>query len=351
MKKLSLLLACIMVFASFALLNVSASDASYIAAYAETAPVIDGVLDSAWDAAYYETADVAKTYNMGTTMPPKFKVMHDDMYVYVLMEYEDLNGVIQQDGKHYGEPWKVGSETAIFAFIDDTGDQKEYMFTSPDNVEGALSTNTYVNVLRKWVKNLRNAEEGTDGFFAWAVRSNDVIVWEMRIPKEDIGDFDEDILMEVHCNDSGAPQAWSMEDYAWAAYTNDIHDYRQLLDPENFGTLLFAAQGEKVEPPVETEPVETEEFVDTIYVEPETDPVEDEPTENEPTETEPTETEPAKGEPKDEPKDEKDEPTVTDKTDDTAEPAAFPVVPVVIAAVVVLAIIIVVVVLKKKKAK
>ena len=351
MKKLSLLLACIMVFASLALLNVSASDASYIAAYAATAPVIDGVLDSAWDAAYYETADVAKSNNMGTTMPPKFKVMHDDMYVYVLMEYEDLNGVIQQDGKHYGEPWKVGSETAIFAFIDDTGNQQEYMFTSPDNVEGALSTNVYINVLRTWVKNLANADEGADGFFAWAVRSNDIIVWEMRIPKEEIGDFDDDLLMEVHCNDSGAPKAWSMEDYAWAAYSNDVHDYKQLLDPENFGTLLFAAQGETVEPPVETEPVETE-FVDTIYVEPEeTEPVETEFVETEPTETEPEETEPAKDEPKDEPKDEKDEPVVTDKTDDTAEPAAFPVVPVVIAAVVVLAIIIVVVVLKKKKAK
>lgn len=56
MKKLALLFACIMVFASFATLSASADFATYTAAYAEEKPVIDGKSDdAAWEVAYWET--------------------------------------------------------------------------------------------------------------------------------------------------------------------------------------------------------------------------------------------------------------------------------------------------------
>ena len=221
----------------------------------------------------------------------------------------------------------------MFAFIDDMGNQQEFMFTGPAIADGSYSTGVYINVLTKWVKNLTSVKEGEEGCQSRATRSNDVIVWETRLPKEVIGEFDEDLRLEVFIYDAGAPNIWGLEEFAWAAHEGvNIHDYKHVLDQENFGTLILAAVGETVEQPVETEPVETE------------------PTETEPVETEPEETKPGTAAPNETEKE--DGPAVT--TDATEEPAdsAFPVVPVIIAAVAVLAIVVVVIVLaKKKKAK
>ena len=348
MKKLALLLACIMVFASLAVLSVSASEATYTAVYVENAPVIDGVRDAAWDAAITLEAAVAEEYNTGLAIPPTFSIMHDDTYIYTLMVYEDLNGTIAQPATYDGVEHEIGGESSMFAFIDDMGNQQEFMFTGPAIADGSYSTGVYINVLTKWVKNLTSVKEGEEGCQSRATRSNDVIVWETRLPKEVIGEFDEDLRLEVFIYDAGAPNIWGLEEFAWAANEGvSIHDYKHILDQENFGTLILAAAGETVEQPVETEPVETE----PTETEPEeTEPVETEPVETEPVETEPEETKPEAVEPNETEKE--DEPAVT--TDATEEPAdsAFPVVPVIIAAVAVLAIVVVVIVLaKKKKAK
>ena len=357
MKKLTLLLACIMVFASIAAVSVSAADASYTAAYAASAPVIDGKADDAvWTTAVTATAAGVMGSNTGTATAPTFKILHDDTYIYALVQYADPNGTIEANGFVDAVNGKnnqpVGNDYVAFLFVDADGMQKTYILSAPAEADGSVSMNLYHSDYRKWHCNIGPGEGGgTCGYFqvaeeeegprAVAVRTlgangASTIVFELRLLKEMVGNIDDTVAFELYFNDAAlvnGASLWTIEAFSWAQKFFDHWSY--LDNTTNYGTLILAAEGEPVETePVETEPAETEP-VETEPVE--TEPVETEPVETEPVETEPVETEPTETEPS------------TTAADDAEEPAAFPVVFVVIGVVVVLAIIAAVIALKKKK--
>ena len=241
MKKLTLLLACIMVFASIAAVNASAA-ATYNAPYATTAPVIDGKADAVWNTATAATMSVLCAGNTGSATARIFKVMHDETYLYLFMQYTDTNGTIAQQTTLNGEPFTVGAESAMFAFIDDEGKQQEFMFTGPAEPDGSYSMNVYVQEYKAWQKNLANVAEGEEGFRSYALRTGNQIVFEMRLPKAEIGTMDNTILMEAYIYDSGAPEVWGIEQFAWAA-TEEIFSYNYIKNKNtaNFGTITLAA--------------------------------------------------------------------------------------------------------------
>ena len=241
MKKLTLILACIMVFASIAAVNASAA-VTYNAPYATTAPTIDGKADAAWNAATAATMSVPDAGNTGSATAPIFKVMHDETYLYLFMQYTDTNGTIAQQTKLNGEPFTVGAESIMFAFIDDEGKQQEFMFTGPAEPDGSYSMNVYVQEYRTWKRNLANVGEGEEGFVSHALRTGDQIIFEMRLPKAEVGTMDNTVLMEAYLYDSGAPSAWGCEEFGWAA-TESItsYNYIKTQNTANFGTITLAA--------------------------------------------------------------------------------------------------------------
>ena len=370
MKKLALLLACIMVFASIAVVSVSAADNVYAAPYTTTEPKMTGnayqnETKAIWDLATWTAMSNGAERNMGGDGVPQFKVLHDANNIYVVVEYKDTDPVYPTNNEN------KAADSMMIAFYKNGTEDKcfgghDYYFGANENEKAALCQNhvVYHIPLNQEPNGIQNAgecgktvnwgntlsgkgeETGTD----YAFRSNyadGITSWEIRIPKSVLGTFTNEIGMEIQYGEVGlaCPEGpvdnWSYNSYVWSG--DGFRATKALFeDTATYGTLQLLAEGEAAPTPVETEPVETEPV--------ETEPVETEPVETEPVETEPVETEPKETEAKETEK--ADEPAVT--TDATEEPAgnAFPVIPVVIAAVVVLAIVIVAIVLaKKKKAK
>ena len=364
MKKLALLLACIMVFASIAVVSVSAADNVYAAPYTTTEPKMTGNAyqndtKAIWDLATWASISNGAERNMGGDGVPQFKVLHDANNIYVVVEYKDMDPVYPTNNEN------KAADSMMIAFYKNGTEDKcsgghSYYFGTNEDANAALCQNHVVyhiplnseaNGIQSagecgktvsWGNTLsgKGEETGTD----YAFRSNHadgITSWEIRIPKSALGTFTNEIGMDIQYGEvslacpEGPVENWSYNSYVWSGDGNRATK-ALFEDTATYGTLQLLAEGEAAPTPVETEPVETE-------------PVETEPTETEPVETEPTETEPVETEPKETEK--ANEPTVT--TDAVEEPAgsAFPVIPVAIAAVVVLAIIILVVVLKKKKAK
>ena len=216
---------------------------AYTAVYAKTRPSIDGKgNDAAWATATEVTAAGEKTSsNTGTATPPTFKIMHDDNYVYTLAQYNDPNGTIDE-GKG------VGNDYIVVAFSDKNGAQREFFFSAPVMAEGSTSSNAWCAIQGKWVFNCKSVADDEEGFRAWAVRTgedpaNTTVVWEMRIPKADIGSLDDIVGIEMYLNDSamrGEEKLWTIEAFAWAR--NSFNHYDDILhNVGSYGALVFEA--------------------------------------------------------------------------------------------------------------
>ena len=263
MKKLTLLLACIMVFASIAAVSASAADASYTAAYAASDIVIDGKADdAAWATATKATAAGVKGSNTGTATAPTFKILHDDTYIYALVEYADPNGTIE--GKGYVDAVEgkndqlVGNDYVTFAFVDADGVQKSYTFNAPNMEDGAVSMNLYHSDFRKWHCNIGKGNSAACGYTqvaqeeegprAVAVRTlgangASTVVFELRLTKEMVGNIDNTLAFDLYFNDAAlvnGESKWTIEAFSWAQAS--FGDWSYLDNTANYGTLNLAAK-------------------------------------------------------------------------------------------------------------
>jgi hypothetical protein len=257
MKKLTLLLACIMVFASIASVCVSASDVSYTAAYAATKPVIDGKADdAAWAQATATSIAGTKNTNTGNATAPTLKMMHDETYVYALVTYTDTNGTIEGNGYvdavngKNNEP--VGNEFVWFAFADADGKQASFVFNAPAGTDGSVSMNLYHSEFRTWHCNVGNnggkcgftqVENDEEGARAVALRSNNTIVWELRLLKSMVGNVGSSLGMEIYFSDSAVVNGeniWTIEGFDWAQKVVGNHSH--IDDISNYGKLTLAAK-------------------------------------------------------------------------------------------------------------
>ena len=263
MKKLTLLLACIMVFASIAAVSASAADASYTAAYAASDIVIDGKADdAAWATATKATAAGVKSSNTGAATAPTFKILHDDTYIYALVEYVDPNGTIE--GKGYvdavneANDQPVGNDYVAFLFVDADGVQKTYIFNAPAMADGAVSMNLYHSNFRNWHCNIGNGKSAACGYTqvaneeegprAVSVRTlgangASTVVFEMRLLKEMVGNIDDSVAFELFFNDAAlvnGESLWTIEAFSWAQAAFDHWSY--LDNTANYGTLNLAAK-------------------------------------------------------------------------------------------------------------
>lgn len=323
MKKFyTLLLTCCLLLAVCAMPTAATNQGkTYLAPYGT--PTVDGVMDNVW----YLAPWAKTTTGNPSSIFAKFKVLHDDTYVYFLFQYTDtevsmkMNECIQlalhEDSCGLG--WSDGCPFYSVHLLQCNGTL--WCQIDPDAPEAGKSVmfDSY-------------QVENVDGTFTMEIS----LKLDKGIPLDD-GIFME-VVMEDYTEDSKwiPPRAWN----------GDNARYRDMSD---FGVLYFLPDegaeiptGEIYEEEPDPEVVTTQAPVEE---EPE-DPAVNEPVENDPAEVKPEETKPVETKPSEE-----DPAVTTDAADDVKAPAAFPVVPVaaVVIALGVIAILIVVLTKKKKK--
>ncbi len=309
MKKLFTLALAVLMIATLAV-TVSAdgnnAGLTYSAPYGNI--TVDGTIEAAWDNAKWENivnGRAAAEPNGG-----KFKLMHDDKYLYLLGQLDDPTGLDMLMNENFTVVLHLDGCDKVIA--KECASSHAYILNRKNALEGVLQC--WDNIINA----MTSATEDDVVYYTIAEEGN-LITWEARfeIPDAIAAGL---VMVDVLCNDYGAYDEY-IPGNTWNTYG---------ANPEEPGTIYLLSADGTSPVPVETEPVETE-------------PVETEPVETEPVETEPVETEPAETEPKE------TESAETKEADTPAEESSFPVAPVVIAVIVVLALAVVGVVLAKKK--
>ncbi len=203
-----LLLSCLCI-------GVSASSAglSYTAPYGTI--TVDGVVDAAWDAAAWATVD--NGHANGTT-GGKFKVMHDDTYIYFLGQFTDTTGL---DSKK-NENFRVGLH------LDNCG---EIIGKNCETYESYIMTRDLNG--KVWANiGGANVEVGEDKDINYTVVTNgNVHTWEawFKAPEAIAAGI---AGLEVRLDDYTDSAGW-LGDKAWNTYGNS--------SPDEPGTLNFKA--------------------------------------------------------------------------------------------------------------
>ncbi len=243
MKKLSLLLAVVLVFTGMSSLFVSAAGTtkgvSASASYTDTAPTIDGQIDTLWDA-YGWNVLTYRSVNGNATIMPKFKVVHDASHIYFL-------GVAEVNG--YDDRSK-GNEGFYLGFYGADGPCEECV----TNSKGACETHKHLKLFTNgtqweakttgaWAQAAPYVTKSASNYEApYEVDGVNCYVYEVAIKKTAVPNMNGEIGLEVVYGDHNATSGYNaIESFSWSKKIGGTGNYDILNSPNGFGTLVLEA--------------------------------------------------------------------------------------------------------------